>query len=97
MSGSASLGSFFVFNATFSKTEQDGEEMIVFYHPSDLELGRQVRNVGLSQGLVNFTRTFSPHRLCESVRSMKRTQAFYEPEPEYWIVLVRGALLLVGV
>jgi len=88
--GGAALDSFYVYNATFSKTEHDGEEMVMYYHPQDLDLGRKVRNIGLAQGLVNFTRTFSPDRLCESVRTMKRTQAFFEPEPEFWMVMVLG-------
>lgn len=85
-----SLASFYIYNATFSKTEEDGDEMVMYYYPTDLDLGRKVRNIGLAQGLVNFTRTFSPDKLCESVRTMKRTQAFFEPEPEYWIILVRN-------
>ena len=85
----AGVNSFFVFNGTFSHREDDTEEMLLYYYPSDLHIGRKLRNIGLAQGLINFTKTFSPDQPCEAVRTEKRVQAMIEAEPEYWIIFVR--------
>lgn len=84
----ATLFSFAIFNATYSQTEDDEHEKILYYYPDSIGIERQIRNVGLVQGLINFTRSFSPTKLCESVHTNKHTQALFEAEPEFWIVLV---------
>lgn len=82
------VNAFYVFNGTFSKREDDTEEMLLYYYPADLHIGRKLRNIGLVQGLINFTKTFSPDKPCESVRTMKRVQTLLEAEPDYWMVFV---------
>lgn len=51
-------------------------------------LNRKVRNIGLCEALVNFTKTFNPDRLCQAVHTDKKRQVFLEPEPNIWMVLV---------
>lgn len=51
-------------------------------------LNRKVRNIGLCEALVNFTKTFHPDRLCQAVHTDRKRQVFLEPEPNIWMVLV---------
>lgn len=51
-------------------------------------LNRKVRNIGLCEALVNFTKTFNPDRQCQAVHTDRKRQVFLEPEPNVWMVLV---------
>jgi hypothetical protein len=88
----AMLESLAIFNSEFGQREGYEHEKILYYYPDTLEQGRQVRNIGLAQALVSFTRTFSPEKLCEAVHTTMRKQAFFEAEPDYWLILVSSAL-----
>jgi len=83
-----SLKSFFFFNPTLSVKEGTEHEKILFFHPHQMNLGEKTNSVGLSEGLITFTRTFSPDGLCEAVRREKHTCAFYNPEPNFWVVMI---------
>lgn len=43
---------------------------------------------GIAEGLIAFTREFSPDSLCESVHCQQHRYAFAQPEKSYWMVLV---------
>ena len=43
---------------------------------------------GIAEGLIAFTREFSPDSLCESVHCQQHRYAFAQPEKNYWMVLV---------
>ena len=85
-----SLNSFYVYNPLFGPDEDNQEDKILFYHPDEEKLGNKVKNVGLCEALVNFSRTFSPNRLCESLHTVKRKQAFFQPESNYFMILVKN-------
>ena len=61
---------------------------ILYYHPEDEIENRKVRNIGLCEALVNFTKTFRPIRPCEVVHTQKTRQVYFEPEPSIWMILV---------
>lgn len=61
---------------------------ILYYYPEDEIENRKVRNIGLCEALVNFTRTFRPNHPCEAVHTQKSRQVYFEPEPNIWMVLV---------
>ena len=63
---------------------------ILYYYPEDETLNRKIRNIGLCEALVNFSRTFSSDQPCEAVHTQRRRQVYFEPEPGIWIVMVRG-------
>jgi len=66
---------------------------ILYYRPEEEVLNRKVRNIGLCEALVNFTKMFSGEKPCESVHTQRLRQVFYEPETGIWMVMVReGAL-----
>ncbi|XP_010787430.1 vacuolar fusion protein CCZ1 homolog [Notothenia coriiceps] len=52
----ASLLNFFVYNPTFGPREGEEEKKILFYHPSEVEKNEKIRNVGLCEAIVQFTR-----------------------------------------
>ena len=123
----AMLSHFFVFNPLFGPTDETEHQKLLFHYPADLQMDQKLKNVGLSEALVNFTRysarapggpasrgrprppdlhaahalrrrcdasptprsTFSPDRPCEIVHTVKRRMVFFNPEPNYWMVMVR--------
>uniref|UniRef100_A0A8C2ZBE3 CCZ1 homolog, vacuolar protein trafficking and biogenesis associated n=1 Tax=Cyclopterus lumpus TaxID=8103 RepID=A0A8C2ZBE3_CYCLU len=83
-----SLLNFFVYNPTFGQKEGEEEKKILFYHPSDVEKNEKIRNVGLCEAIVQFTRTFCPTKPAKSLHTQKNRQFFFEPEDNFWIVMV---------
>lgn len=61
---------------------------IMYYHPEEEAINRKVRNIGLCEALVNFTKTFNPESPCEAVHTDRQRQVFCEPEPHTWMVMV---------
>ncbi|XP_012878855.1 PREDICTED: vacuolar fusion protein CCZ1 homolog [Dipodomys ordii] len=66
----------------------DGENKILFYHPNEVEKNEKIRNVGLCEAIVQFTRTFSPSKPAKSLHTQKNRQFFNEPEENFWMVMV---------
>uniref|UniRef100_A0A3P9ABS0 CCZ1/INTU/HSP4 first Longin domain-containing protein n=1 Tax=Esox lucius TaxID=8010 RepID=A0A3P9ABS0_ESOLU len=83
-----SLLSFFVYNPSFGPREGEEEKKILFYHPSDVEKNEKIRNVGLCEAIVQFTRTFCPTKPAKSLHTQKNRQFFFEAEDSFWIVMV---------
>ena len=73
---------------TTIKTREDTEhEKILLYHPAEIDLDTKTKDIGLAEGMVNFTKSFDPKKACETVRHKKHTAVFLEPEPDIWMVL----------
>ncbi|XP_055910076.1 vacuolar fusion protein CCZ1 homolog [Eupeodes corollae] len=83
-----SLRSFYIFNSTLAKKEGEDENKILFYHPSDIELDNKKNDVGLSEAIIQFSSKFSTNDGCKAVHTQKTTQIFFQPEKDYWMVLV---------
>ena len=75
-------------------TSPQEDKKILYYYPHDDSLNRKVRNIGLCEALVNFTRTFHPRRPCEAVHTEKMRQVFLEPEENHWMVMVEFSGIL---
>uniref|UniRef100_A0A669DZC4 CCZ1 homolog, vacuolar protein trafficking and biogenesis associated n=1 Tax=Oreochromis niloticus TaxID=8128 RepID=A0A669DZC4_ORENI len=88
-----SLLSFFIYNPTFGPREGEEEKKILFYHPSDVEKNEKIRNVGLCEAIVQFTRTFCPTKPAKSLHTQKNRQFFFEPEENFWMVMVSCKLM----
>eukprot|EP00954_Amorphochlora_amoebiformis_P010867 848606-Amorphochlora_amoeboformis.AAC.2 len=107
------LGALFVFNPTLGEEDTENRKNL-FFHP-DIDLNRQKDYIGLTEGIINFTRIvhrilhnrttahhdclsdrigplvirdFSPEQPCEALRCEKTRHAFFEAEPDFWIVLI---------
>lgn len=70
--------------------QQEGQELdkILFFYPADLPFTKQLYIIGLSEGLITFTRTFSPEAACEVIEAEKHSHVFFEAEQDIWMVLV---------
>ncbi|XP_055148334.1 vacuolar fusion protein CCZ1 homolog B-like isoform X3 [Symphalangus syndactylus] len=82
------LLSFFIYNPRFGPREGEEENKILFYHPNEVEKNEKIRNVGLCEAIVQFTRTFSPSKPAKSLHTQKNRQFFNEPEENFWMVMV---------
>ncbi|CAG8682148.1 8076_t:CDS:2, partial [Acaulospora morrowiae] len=81
-----SLNYFCVYNPTFGPTEETQKDQLLYYTArKTVPMDVKMRQIGLAQGLVNFTRVFSPTKPCENVHTQKNRLMFFEPEPNYWI------------
>lgn len=70
--------------------QNEGQELdkILFFFPPDLTFSSQLSVIGLSEGLITFTRLFSPEAACEVIEAERHSHVFYESEPDIWIVMV---------
>ncbi|CAN8233601.1 unnamed protein product [Cochlearia groenlandica] len=70
--------------------QNEGQELdkILFFYPPDLTLSTQLSVIGLSEGLITFTRLFSPEAACEVIEAERHSHVFYEAEPDIWMVMV---------
>ncbi|CAK7326837.1 unnamed protein product [Dovyalis caffra] len=70
--------------------QQEGQELdkILFFFPADLPFSNQLSVIGLSEGLITFTRIFSPEAACEVIEAERHSHVFYEAEPDIWMVMV---------
>ncbi|CAL1277491.1 unnamed protein product [Larinioides sclopetarius] len=83
---SISLGSFFVFNSSYCRRENDEKNKILYYYPAEVDLNSKVRSVGLCEAVIKFTGTFGTSP-CEALHTQKTKQVFLEPEPGFWMVM----------
>uniref|UniRef100_A0A6I8PNN5 CCZ1 homolog B, vacuolar protein trafficking and biogenesis associated n=1 Tax=Xenopus tropicalis TaxID=8364 RepID=A0A6I8PNN5_XENTR len=86
-----SLLSFFIYNPKFGPREGEEEKKILFYHPNEVEKNEKIRNVGLCEAIVQFTRTFNPTKPAKSLHTQKNRQFFHEPEEGFWMVMVSNS------
>ncbi|KAL8472103.1 hypothetical protein ACS0TY_028721 [Phlomoides rotata] len=77
-----------VFDLRRGQTEGQELDKILFFYPADLPLSTQLSVIGLSEGLVTFTRIFSPEAPCEVIEAERHSHVFYEAEPDIWMVMV---------
>ncbi|XP_053955039.1 vacuolar fusion protein CCZ1 homolog isoform X1 [Anastrepha ludens] len=82
------LRSFYIFNSKFGQKEGDEFKKILYYNPQDIELNTKIKDVGLSEAIIQFTSTFVGEDDCKALHTQKTTQIFYQPECGYWMVMV---------
>lgn len=70
--------------------QYEGQELdkILFFFPADLPFSAQLSVIGLSEGLITFTRIFSPEAACEVIEAESHSHVFYQAEADIWIVMV---------
>lgn len=77
-----------VFDRTRGQREGEEVEKILFFYPPELPLAEQLSVVGLSEGLITFTRIFSPDAACEVIEAERHSHVFYQAELDIWMVMV---------
>ncbi|XP_041979571.1 vacuolar fusion protein CCZ1 homolog isoform X2 [Aricia agestis] len=60
---------------------------ILFYYPSDTSPNNRKTQVGLCEAVVKFMTTFTPEP-CEALQTQTKRYIFYQPEKDFWLVLV---------
>ncbi|CAN4087676.1 unnamed protein product [Withania somnifera] len=70
--------------------QHEGQELdkILYFFPADLPFPTQLSVIGLSEGLITFTRIFSPEAPCEIIEAEMHSHVFYEAERDIWMVMV---------
>ncbi|KAH9321381.1 hypothetical protein KI387_016020, partial [Taxus chinensis] len=70
--------------------QQEGHELdkILFFFPTSYPLTSQLSVIGLSEGLITFTRIFSPDAPCEVIDTDKHSHVLYQPEADIWVIMV---------
>ncbi|XVF03012.1 hypothetical protein REPUB_Repub04eG0223900 [Reevesia pubescens] len=70
--------------------QHEGEELdkILFFFPVDMPFSTQLSVIGLSEGLITFTRIFSPEAACEVIEAERHSHVFFEAEPDIWMVMI---------
>ncbi|KPI95570.1 Vacuolar fusion protein CCZ1-like [Papilio xuthus] len=81
------INSFFIFNSTFGPKEGEELKRILFFHPSQISADARKIQVGLCEAVVKFMSTFSSEP-CEALQTQTKRYIFYQPEKNYWMVLV---------
>ncbi|KAL4715961.1 hypothetical protein ACJJTC_013261 [Scirpophaga incertulas] len=81
------ISSFFLFNSSFGPKEGEELKRILFFHPKDVSSDARKTQVGLCEAVVKFMCTFSTEP-CEALQTQTKRYMFYQPEEDYWMVLV---------
>ncbi|KAJ3316174.1 vacuolar fusion protein ccz1 [Blyttiomyces sp. JEL0837] len=81
------LACFAVYNPSWGPTEESADQQLCFHSPASLSQNEILRQIGLAQALVNFSKSFNASVACESVHSEKHRTAILEPEPGFWMLL----------
>ncbi|KAK9881558.1 hypothetical protein WA026_016435 [Henosepilachna vigintioctopunctata] len=83
-----SLRNFFIFNPTLGTKEGEELKKILYYHPVTDHVDVQIKNVGLVEGIINFTGTFGVSSDITSLHTQKTRQIFLEAEKNFWMVMI---------
>jgi len=78
---------FFIFNPEFGKTDDDEDEKIIFFWPTDTEKDEMMNDIGLCEALITFSSEFAqvPPTSCRTERTL---YMFLQPEKNWWIIMV---------
>ena len=86
-SRNSGLLSFFIYNDEYGQREGTEEEKTMLYVPQDEGIDTQIKQIGLCEALIQFTKTFKPAKPCEVFHTQKTRQAFLNPEGRFFIVM----------
>lgn len=70
--------------------QHEGQELdkILYFHPSEQPYSVQLSVIGLCEGIITFTRIFSPEAACEVIEAERHSHVFYQAETDIWMVMV---------
>ncbi|XP_044269860.1 vacuolar fusion protein CCZ1 homolog [Tribolium madens] len=81
------LKNFFIFNSLYGPKEGEELKKILYYYPITDNADVQIKNVGLVEGIIQFTGTFKPSTPVNSLHTQKMRQLYFQPEKNMWIVM----------
>ncbi|XP_027917755.1 vacuolar fusion protein CCZ1 homolog B-like [Vigna unguiculata] len=79
---------FCIFDLRRGQNEGQELDKILFFFPAGFPFSKQLSVIGLSEGLITFTRIFSPEAACEVIEAERHSHVFHEAEPDIWMVMV---------
>ena len=94
------LSSFYIYNPLLGRTDDTVYEQLIFHYslqkPNNTKssndstnaLDKQLRAIGLAQGIVEFARAFSPNAPVQEVRTQKGFAVPVEVEKGWWMLAV---------
>jgi hypothetical protein len=87
------LSSIYIYNPTLGQTDSTAHEQVIFHYPpienpSPQDTDRQLRAIGLAQGIVQFARAFSPDEALVEVKTQKGFSVPVEVEKNWWMLVV---------
>lgn len=87
------LSSLYIYNPTLGQTDSTVHEQLIFHfppveNPSAQDVDRQLRAIGLAQGIIQFARAFSPEESLREVRTQKGFSVPVEVERNWWMLAV---------
>ncbi|XP_054270141.1 vacuolar fusion protein CCZ1 homolog [Macrosteles quadrilineatus] len=88
MMSDLSLKYFYVYNDSYGNVEGEEDQKIMYYFPPKVNIDEKMKNVGLSEAIIKFTETFNPTQPCESLHTEKTRHYYYNPEPDFYLVMV---------
>ncbi|XP_050679830.1 vacuolar fusion protein CCZ1 homolog [Leptidea sinapis] len=81
------IHSLFIFNSNYGPKEGDEHKKILFFYPNDIGSDARKTEVGLCEAVIKFMSTFSSEP-CSSLQTQTKKYIFYQPEQDFWMVLV---------
>ncbi|XP_075262986.1 vacuolar fusion protein CCZ1 homolog isoform X2 [Convolutriloba macropyga] len=86
------LVNFCILNELYGNKEGHEDERIFHFMPRNTDKSHQINVVGLAQAIIGFTRNFSDEQ-AEVVTTEKRRQYYFNPEPNFFMVLTMSVPL----
>eukprot|EP00794_Sanderia_malayensis_P007703 gene7703-8540_t len=83
----AGLLNFAIYNDEYGQREGKEEEKIMLYIPEEEDIDFKIKNIGLCEALMQFTKTFNPSTQCEVLHTQKTRQVFLNPEGRFFMIL----------
>ena len=84
---SCGLLSFFIYNDSYGTREGTEGEKTMLYIPQEEDIDSQIKQVGLCEALIQFTKTFNPTTPCEVLHTQKSRQVFLNPEGRFFMAM----------
>lgn len=86
-----SLKNFFIFNSTFYASETDDHKKILFFYP-EVHQNEKLKEIGFVEAVAKFSGSFSFEQTTVkdvlTIKTTKTLKLFFEPEKDFWMVLV---------
>lgn len=103
----AQLGFIAIYNPSLGDEDSPGDQIIYYRSPSDRQpkkkrtesttreqKNKQLRRIGLAQGMIDFGKTFSNGEPVESVETEKSRILVRELEDGWWILVVSRSYVI---
>ena len=86
-SRNSGLLNFFIYNDDYGQREGMEEDKIMLYIPQEDHIDKKIKNIGLCQALIQFTKTFNPSKPCEVLHTQRARQVFLNPEGRFFMIM----------